>query len=330
MELINTLIGPASIVAFLIPLFASPFIALVQTWITNRSQLDSYIIQTIRIRNLKKYELERILGCRDLKTLKRILNDKNSDPIDTIKHMRSIYPYYKSTNKFKFFDVWLRNVPNEISNKFIIVRKFQFGAVLITPVMILPIIYFKYYYIIDNVITKKISVASGEQLLCGTLIFVLAAAISFLICKYYLKLIKALYIWGWKSNSILIFHKVMGKHIKNDSQEYNIIPCVTYFFTAIIVGFELASVFFENDALLLWAIITLYFSLFIEFIYSLYYKKISEVFINISSKIEKIANRKKVASEEKLEYKKNKKNKEVNQNHIPNDRPENKEIKIKI
>lgn len=323
MELINTLIGPASIVAFLIPLFASPFIALVQTWVTNRSQLDSYIIQTIRMRNLKKYELERILGCQDIEILKSILIDKNSDPIDTIKHMRSIYPYYKSTNKFKFFDVWLRNVPNEISNKFIIVRKFQFGAMLIIPVMILPMIYFKYYYIIDNVITKKISVASGEELLCGTLIFLLAAAISFLICKYYLKLIKALYIWGWKSNSILVFHKVMQKHIENDPQKYNNIAGGTYVTTAFVVILELASVSLENDKFLLGAVILLYSTLFIEFIYSVGYQKIKEEVKNISSKVKK-----NVASEEKLECKKNKKNKEINQNHIPNDKPENKEIKI--
>lgn len=293
MELINTLIGPASIVAFLIPLFASPFIALVQTWVTNRSQLDSYIIQTIRMRNLKKYELERILGCQDIETLKSILIDKNSDPIDTIKHMRSIYPYYKSTNKFKFFDVWLRNVPNEISNKFIIVRKFQFGAMLIIPVMILPMIYFKYYYIIDNVITKKISVASGEELLCGTLIFLLAAAISFLICKYYLKLIKALYIWGWKSNSILVFHKVMKKHIENAPKKYNNIAGGTYVTTAFVVIFELISVLFENDKFLLWAVILLYSSLFIEFIYSVGYQKIKEEVKNISSKVkENVAQKK--------------------------------------
>ncbi|MEF1221020.1 hypothetical protein REH76_25250, partial [Photobacterium damselae] len=129
---------------------AAPIIGYIQTFITNRSQQNANIIRALEKTNeLKLCELELLFGCPDSSVLNNIIKDETSNPVDTIKHMLKVYPYYKSPIKRHFFEMWINNISIKHIKIFAIFRRCQLAFMLLLSITIYKIPDNNYNIIID-------------------------------------------------------------------------------------------------------------------------------------------------------------------------------------
>ncbi|MHA6611674.1 hypothetical protein [Photobacterium damselae] len=210
MGIFQLMLSAATIVTFITTLLAAPIIGYIQTFITNRSQLNANIIRALEKTNeLKLYELELLFGCPDRSVLNKIIGDKSSNPVDTIKHMLKVYPYYKSPIKRYFFEMWINNISIKHIKIFTIFRRCQLAFMLLLSITIYKITDYYFDIIID--FYHNYMQSSGLELILMAVVLILIMLVSFGILRLYYFILSGLYFLGWNYKSIVVFHKFMGK-----------------------------------------------------------------------------------------------------------------------
>ncbi|KAB1179969.1 hypothetical protein [Photobacterium damselae] len=318
MGIIQLMLSATTIATFITALLGAPIIGYIQTLITNRSQLNRNIIQALEKRNkFKQYELEILFGCPSNDVLKAIMRDRSSNPVDTIKHMLKVYPYYKSPVKKYFFNMWLNNISIKHYNIFVIFRRCQFAYMLLLPIFIYTIYGNNYNLLID--FCDDYMKSFGLELILNSVILISIMLISFGILKFYYFFLSGLYFLGWNYKSIVVFHKFMGEKIETERQKGYLKCLVTMLSVVLAVGCLYYSAFADSIWALLITIIAIPIFLIIELLISIQpWKDIDNISSNSKTEIKEIKN----SIKEFLEFEQNiilakfKENKENKENKI--------------